>query len=188
MTESRDTTAEMNAKKRGFTGTSEFYEEDGEPRLYLMAYCGQADLLLEAFQAGYAAHGGLLHDACCGRPTFRGYSHDGHYPHWPDGFRETVRVLISHGADVNERNASGNRKYEGCEPWVMNGETALHYAAGAWDAPIVRLLLDAGAKRDAPNDHGETPFDWAVRYSAPPAVVKLLDVERSDAPLDLHEG
>ena len=165
------------AARRGFTGTSEFYEENGEPKLYLMAYCGQPDLLLESFAAGYEVHNGLLHDASCGRAGFRGYFRDDHYPHWPEAFRETVRVLIEHGAEVNATNASGNVKYEGCKPWVSNGETPLHFAAGAWDEDIVRQLLAAGADRQIANDHGETPFDWAIRYSAPPPVVELLDFE-----------
>ncbi len=170
---------EMNpnkAKNAHFTGTREFYEDDGEPKLYLMAYCGQADLLLETFAAGYKVHDGLLHDACCGRPTFRGYAHDGHYPHWPEGFRETVRVLIAHGANVNARNQSGNAKYEGCEPWVCNGETPLHFAAGAWDQDILRQLLHAGADPKTKNDLGETPHDWAIRYGAPPGTVDLLKI------------
>lgn len=167
----------VNAQIRGFTGSSEFYEDDGEPRLYLMAYCGQPTLLLETLAAGYSIHDGLLHAACCGRPTFRGYSHDGHYPHWPVGFRETVRVLISNGADVNAKDPSGNIKYEGCEPSVSNGETPLHYAAGAWDEDIVQQLLAAGADPATTNDLGESPLDWAVRYSAPKSIVDLLSLE-----------
>ena len=163
--------------KRGFTGTAEFYEEGGEPKLYLMAYCGQPDLLREVFAAGYEQCDGMLHDASCGRPGFRGYFRDDHYPHWPEGFRETVRILISNGADVNAKNSSGNVKYDGCKPWVTNGETPLHFAAGAWDEDIINQLLNAGADRTMTNDQGQTPFDWAVRYSAPPAVVELLDFE-----------
>ena len=164
------------AATRGFTGTSEFYEDDGEPRLYLMAYCGQPDLLLETFAAGYEVHDGLLHDASCGRAGFRGYFRDDHYPHWPAAFRETVRVLIANGADVNAKNPSGKR-YEGCKPWVCNEETPLHYAAGAWDVEIINQLLDAGADRTTRNNQGQTAFDWAIRFSAPPAVVELLDYE-----------
>ena len=154
---------------------SEFYDDSGEPKLYLMAYCGQADLLKDTFAAGYEVYDGMLHDASCGRPGFRGYFRDDHYPHWPDGFRQTVKILIANGADVNARNLSGNAHYEGCKPWLTNGETPLHFAAGAWDQEIIKLLLDAGADRTAVNDRGQTPFDWAIRYSAPPSVVDLLD-------------
>lgn len=178
----------INAAERGFTGSGEFYEDDGEPRLYLMSYCGQPDLLVEAFAAGYQVHDGLLHDACCGRPTFRGYSNDSHYPHWPDGFRDTVRVLIANGADVNAKNSSGNKKYEGCEPWVTNGETPLHYAAGAWDENIVQQLLDAGADLTTTNDLGETPFDWAKRYSAPQSIADILDFDGKPRPDDGTES
>lgn len=164
------------AAKRGFTGTSEFYEDNGEPNLNLMAYCGQSDLLQEVFAAGYKVHDGMLHDASCGRAGYRGYFRDDHYPHWPEAFRDTVRVLIASGADVNAKNASG-QKYEGCKPWVTNGETPLHFAGGAWDEDIINQLIDAGADRTAQNDLGHTPFDWAIRYSAPPAVVELLDFD-----------
>jgi|GEM_PF-495690 len=165
------------AAERGFTGSGEFYHDDGEPNLGLMAYCGQADLLTEAFAAGCEMHDWLLHDACCGRPGFRGFFRDDHYPHWPDGFRETVRVLIEQGADTKAKHASGNAKYEGCKPWVSNGEAPLHFAAGAWDREIIQQLLDAGAERSATNDLGRTPFDWAIRYSAPQAIVDLLDFD-----------
>lgn len=151
-----------------------FYEDNGEPKLYLMAYCGQPELLLETFAAGYQVHDGLLHGASCGRAGFRGYFRDDHYPHWPEGFRETVRVLIANGADVNAKNAS-NAKYEGCKPWVSHGETPLHFAAGAWDEEVIHQLIAAGADRQAQNDLGQTPFDWAVRYSAPSTILKLLD-------------
>jgi len=138
MSEEKPNASTSKAAKHGFTGSAEFYFDDGEPHLNLMAYCGQADLLLETFAAGYKIRDGMLHDACCGRPTFRGYSHDGHYAHWPEAFHETVRVLIANGAEVNAKNPSGNLKYEGCKPWVTNGESPLHYAAAAWDEPIVQ--------------------------------------------------
>lgn len=157
--------------------TSIFYEEDGSPKLYLMAYCGQAELLEKAIAKGHKLEDGNLHDAACGRPCLRGYFHEGHYQNWPSGFRDTVRLLIANGTEVNARNAEGGEKYEGCKPWVTHRETPLHYAAAAWDIDIVKQLLDAGADRTLENDLHETPFDWAVAYAAPMDVVELLDFE-----------
>ncbi|MGI9517169.1 MAG: ankyrin repeat domain-containing protein, partial [Pirellulaceae bacterium] len=159
-----------------FPRPATFFNGD-KPNLGLMSYCGLADYLRHWLANGYAVSDGMLHDACCGRGGFRGFFADNHYPHWPKGFRETVRVLLAHGADVNARNEPGNKKYEGCKPWVTNRETPLHYAAGAWDVDIVQQLLDADADKTLANDHGETPFDWAIKYSAPMEVVNLLDFD-----------
>ena len=59
--------------------------------------------------------------------------------------------LLARGVDVNATDA--------------DGRTALHFAA--WRgvrADYARALLDAGAKRDAQDADGATPFDMAVRH------------------------
>ena len=140
-----------------------------------MAYIGEPDPLKFWLARGHAVHDGMLHDACCSRGRFRGHKHDAHTC-LPERFRETVTVLLDAGANVNARNASGNRSYEGCRPWVTNGETPLHYSAGNWDPVLVRMLLDAGADKNVQNDLGETPYDWAVKYHAPDETKALLAV------------
>jgi uncharacterized protein len=60
---------------------------------------------------------------------------------------EIARALIAKGADVNTVQHGG---------W-----TALHAAALHGNLPLVRLLLDAGAKPGAKNETGQTPAGLA---------------------------
>lgn len=75
--------------------------------------------------------------------------------------RETVRVLIKAGADVNARD--------------IRGMTALMLAVGneTQDAGVVEELVLAGADVNAKSELGETALDWARKYRNP-AVLKIL--------------
>ena len=149
------------------------YCPNGQPDLPMLAYFGRARELQFWIDKGMDVSKGLLHDAACGRGRHRGYESDEHTG-WPGAFRKTVKVLIKGGADVNERNPSGNKEYSGCKPWVTNGETPLHYAAASWDPEVVRQLLEYGADIKALNDLGESPLDWAIKWDAPEELLELL--------------
>ena len=41
------------------------------------------------------------------------------------------------------------------------GETALHRAAAFGEEGTVKMLLDAGARREARDANGDTPLSWA---------------------------
>lgn len=76
---------------------------------------------------------------------------------------EAVKVLVTHGADVNAASDKG--------------ETPMHYAAQASD-DIVRYLAGHGAKLDTKDKQGRTPVDMALgvglrgRAGGPPNVRK----------------
>lgn len=65
---------------------------------------------------------------------------------------EIVQTLIERGADVNATDKK--------QLW-----TALHFAARDCGAHIVQLLLDAGAKIDPQNAHGNTPLQENIMSS-----------------------
>ena len=60
---------------------------------------------------------------------------------------EALTLLLNTPLDVNAANA--------------NGQTALHNAAGRGSDPIVKLLLEKGAKLDAKDKLGRLPIDMA---------------------------
>mmetsp|Transcript_25249 Transcript_25249/g.53648 ORF Transcript_25249/g.53648 Transcript_25249/m.53648 type:complete len:214 (-) Transcript_25249:60-701(-) len=57
--------------------------------------------------------------------------------------------------------------------------TAVHYAAQAGHSVCVRQLINASARVDAPDRHGDTPLGWAARYGHVDAV-KMLCEMRAD--------
>jgi ankyrin repeat protein len=78
------------------------------------------------------------------------------------GHSETVKILVSRGADVNARNKFG--------------ESPLHYASIFRHKEVVRILLDAGADINALDNKGYSPL-WLA--SSPAAskddqIIKML--------------
>mmetsp|Transcript_33080 Transcript_33080/g.84081 ORF Transcript_33080/g.84081 Transcript_33080/m.84081 type:complete len:137 (-) Transcript_33080:136-546(-) len=66
-----------------------------------------------------------------------------------DGGLDIVRELLAARADVHAAS--------------QDKQTALHVAV-AWErAPVVRLLLDAGASKNAQDVHGHTPLSLSAR-------------------------
>lgn len=66
------------------------------------------------------------------------------------GRRETVKILVQAGADVNTAHPE-------------NGQTALHCAAYRGHSECAKILLDNGANLYARGNEGETPLDCALR-------------------------
>jgi len=60
------------------------------------------------------------------------------------GHLEIVKLLISHGADVNAQSACGN--------------SPLMYACSSGHEDIVKELLNAGARVEDNNENGHTPL------------------------------
>jgi len=66
-----------------------------------------------------------------------------------DARNEIARILIEHGADVNQADTYGN--------------TALHGAVEDHNAELIRMLLAAGADATKENANGDTPASLAKR-------------------------
>jgi len=90
-----------------------------------------------------AWHYSLLHSAIWGPDPMRMPNH-----------KETVALLVEHGADVNATSE--------------DGDTVLRSAAARGQVEVVRLLLANGARSCAPRREGSTPLHEAVQpYWAP---------------------
>lgn len=133
------------------------------------------------------------------KDTLSSYSPDGWTPlHLAAAFggAEATEFLLNEGADPNARskNALDNNALHACCAISHNAHiakllldkgadvnaiqhgsfTALHSAAFSGDLPMVRLLLDSGAKLDPKTDDGQTALDLA-REKNRDGVVKELE-------------
>jgi uncharacterized protein len=90
-----------------------------------------------------------------------------------NGQRETVAQIIKRGENVNAAETDGT--------------TALHWAARAADAPLVKRLLAAGANPNAANRYGITPLQLAAE-NGDAAVLRALLAAGADVNAVLPEG
>ena len=85
-----------------------------------------------------------------------------------------VEVLLTAGADPNAATLA-HRESDGFMRDVRTrGETALHRAAAFGGERTIQMLIDAGAKIDARDAHGDSPLSWASWYRRPVQVLRLL--------------
>jgi ankyrin repeat protein len=85
-----------------------------------------------------------------------------------------LRVLLSAGADPNlatRPNVETGAFMRDCR---TKAETPLHRAAAFGDEEAIQLLLNAGAKLDVTDMHGDTPLSWASWYARPTPILLLL--------------
>ncbi len=87
---------------------------------------------------------------------------------WPGHFpnvRETISVLVAHGADVNA-------KFQG-----RHSEAPLHWAASSGDMEALNALLENGADLEQPGAviGGGTPLADAVAFGLWPAARRLVE-------------
>ena len=86
-----------------------------------------------------------------------------------------LRVLLALGANPNCATHSGIETGGFMRDCRTKGETPLHRAAAFGDEEAIQMLLDAGAKIDATDAHGDSPLSWASWYLRPiPILRKLL--------------
>jgi palmitoyltransferase len=85
-----------------------------------------------------------------------------------------MRVLLAHGADPNRATKPDVETGGFMRDVRTCGETPLHRAAAFGDAEAIKMLLDAGAKIDAKDAHGDSPLSWASWHLRPDAILRLL--------------
>jgi ankyrin repeat protein len=85
-----------------------------------------------------------------------------------------MRVLLAHGADPNRATKPDVETGGFMRDVRTCGETPLHRAAAFGDAEAIQMLLDAGAKIDAKDSHGDSPLSWGSWHVRPDAILRLL--------------
>lgn len=85
-----------------------------------------------------------------------------------------VEVLLAAGADPDRATKPGVET--GCfmRDARTRGETPLHRAAAFGTERAIRLLLDAGASKEARDARGDSPLSWASWHLRPAHVLALL--------------
>ncbi|HVZ27801.1 MAG TPA: ankyrin repeat domain-containing protein [Rhizomicrobium sp.] len=85
-----------------------------------------------------------------------------------------VRILLAAGANPFRQTKPGAET--GCfmRDTRTRAETPLHRAAAFCSEEIIRLLLDAGAKRDAKDMNGDTALSWASWHLRPTPILRML--------------
>ncbi len=85
-----------------------------------------------------------------------------------------LRVLIAHGADPNRCTKPAAETSGFMRDSRTKAETPLHRAAAFGTENTIKLLLEAGAKCDARDMHGDSPLSWASWYLRPDSILRLL--------------
>jgi len=85
-----------------------------------------------------------------------------------------VEVLLAAGADPNAATKPGVETGGFMRDVRTRGESPLHRAAAFGTERAIRLLLDAGARRDAKDANGDTPLTWASWHLRPAAILRIL--------------
>lgn len=89
-------------------------------------------------------------------------------------YNHVIRVLLANGANPNCATKPGAVTDAFMRDCRTKGETPLHRAAAFGTEEAVQLLLDAGAKIDVQDMHGDSPLTWASWHLRPGAILKML--------------
>lgn len=89
-------------------------------------------------------------------------------------YDEVVRVLLAHGANPSCATTPGAVTGGFMRDVRTCGETPLHRAAAFGSEDTVRRLIDAGARLDAKDAHGDSPLTWASWHLRPDAILRML--------------
>jgi ankyrin repeat protein len=89
-------------------------------------------------------------------------------------YHQVVKVLLDHGANPNSKTKESVPTDSFMRDCRTKAETPLHRAAAFVSEETIQLLLDAGAKIDAKDMHGDSPLSWASWHLRPPSVLRKL--------------
>ena len=93
-------------------------------------------------------------------------------------YDDVVEILLASAANPNVRTKPGVETDGFMRDCRTKGETPLHRAAAFGSERVIRLLLDAGAARDAKDSNGDSPLTWASWHLRPAAILRLLCHDR----------
>jgi uncharacterized protein len=85
-----------------------------------------------------------------------------------------LKVLLAYGADPNRPTVPGAETGSFMRDVRTRGETPLHRAAAFGTVDTIKLLLDAGAKRNMRDVNDDSPLSWASWHLRPAPVLHLL--------------
>jgi len=85
-----------------------------------------------------------------------------------------MKVLLAHGASPNLATKEAVETGSFMRDVRTKGETPLHRAAAFGDEESIQMLLDAGAKVDAKDMHGDSPLSWASWHLRPVSILRKL--------------
>lgn len=87
---------------------------------------------------------------------------------------QVIRVLLANGADPNARTKEGAETGAFMRDVRTRAETPLHRAAAFGGGETIKMLLDAGANREARDMNGDSPLGWASWHKRPAHILELL--------------
>ena len=85
-----------------------------------------------------------------------------------------MKVLLAHDANPNVATKEGVETSGFMRDVRTTGETPLHRAGAFGDEESIQMLLDAGAKIDAKDMHGDSPLSWASWHLRPVSILRKL--------------
>ena len=85
-----------------------------------------------------------------------------------------VKVLLAAGANPDRPTKPGVETGSFMRDCRTAGETPLHRAAAFGTEASIRMLLDAGARKDAKDARGDSPLSWASWHTRPDAILRML--------------
>lgn len=87
---------------------------------------------------------------------------------------EVVELLLAKGANPNCATRPAVETDQFMRDCRTKGETPLHRAAAFGTDATVQMLLDAGARIDARDMHGDSALSWASWYARPRSIIRRL--------------
>ena len=89
-------------------------------------------------------------------------------------FDAIIKILLANGADPNRATKPGVETDAFMRDIRTRAETPLHRAGAFGSEAAIRMLLDAGAKKDSKDMNGDSPLTWASWHLRPRSILRML--------------